>query len=607
MNISKIAIATLCGVSLALSASARQQIVFNGSFEQGDVPGGPDFFKSADWTEFGPGATERSIAVNLVPVDGEAAYKAFGGADDESGVFQDVAVSPGDSVEASAQVFTLGTDKLGGSAAAGIRLSFLDAGMNPVGSATSDFVLTSSSTADVWTPASVGPVSAPPNAAFARLEMLWNGGASPSGSAYWDDAMLFVNAVDELLNGDFEAPGVSETFSTDGWLGFGARDRTDQLALFGDFSATIEVGFDSGSTFSGWFQDTGVTAEALERIVARAKIFNPAATGLTADARSGIKLEFRQAGGGTLPPAEENLGFDPNQMTTDTWIEVSYSTVVPDDITLARIIFLSFDDFDTNGPVYADSASAIRGSQPGVNQLTNASFEQGSSSANGLTGWTEFFGLFCRAAKFDTFFDPDITALDGDNVVEFSGSCTAGIYQDVEVTPGETLTVSAFFFQKDGDPYFTTDPNEPVGAGPKIEWRAGSLPNPNQIDIIVGQPNTLTAPEPFDVWLPVEIDYTMPPGTAAALRVTAINGRYGSEGLLTNFDGFEAVITNRFDGADVDADFDQDLADAAQLQQCFDPGMGLGFPCLVYDFDENETIAGSDWAFFEPRMTGPAE
>ena len=101
----------------------------------------------------------------------------------------------------------------------------------------------------------------------------------------------------------------------------------------------------------------------------------------------GIKLEF--AANGETPPAEENLPFD-ESANADEWTLVELSTVVPDEATIARIVCIYLADQSTTGEVHFDMATAERGGAPGVNQLSNPSFESGPGGANGIADWTEF-------------------------------------------------------------------------------------------------------------------------------------------------------------------------------------------------------------------------
>ncbi len=511
---------TLWKIALGLSllvgpaASAGENQVKNPSMENGPGSAGPNDRLAAEWTFFGP-TVERSAEANFTPGGGWS-FKAFG-SDTTVGAYQDVPAAPGQSVTLNAMLYTRGNDRIGGDAAAKLKIEFYDAAEQRIGDGVEVTILDSSSTPDVWTPGSVGPVVAPAGTVAARAVCVWTYSAQSLGSAYWDDCAISIDSgPNALLNGDFEEPGVGTGPNPTGitnWLGFGFQEKSDEQAYVGDYSAKVVVGGDFGSAFSGIYQDFGVF-EAGDRIHLTAYVLNPSVGGLEGSAAAAMKLEFYPTDGSENPPPEEFLGFDENS-PLDEWVLVSYTTTVPADITLARIVLVANDTSADNGPVYMESAFVERSSQPGVNQLQNASFESGTSGPNGLTNWTEFRGIGCQARK-NAF---EVPALDGLSVLKISGSCVAGIYQEIGVTPGESLTISAFCRSRSDDPF--NDPG--AQAGVKVEWRSGLVPP--WVDIGDAPNNTIFADAPTDVWLPIEIDYTMPPGTAAEARVTLISAQ----------------------------------------------------------------------------------
>lgn len=587
---------TLAALALGLTslALADQNVVINGSMESGPGPDGPDQRVPANWTQFGP-TVERSSEKAFA---GGWSFKAFG-SDPTVGAYQDVACAPGQNVTISAQLTTRASDHVGGDATARVKIEFLNASQQVVGTPQEIVVLDINSPSDVWIPASIGPVAAPAGTAVARMTCVWTYSASSLGSAYWDACSLTINGgANQLLNSGFETAGVGTGFNPTGidhWNGFGGQEKSDEQAFHGQFSARVEGSDDAGS-FSGLYQDTA-DLEAGDRLFVQSFVYNPAGTGLSGSASAAIKLEFFPSGGSDIPPAEENLEFDTDD-PTDTWVTVSYATEVPEDITLARIVLLANDVSASNGPVYMDSASATRSTTGSTNHLLNASFESGSSGPNGLTSWTEFRGPLCSARK-NAF---EVPATNGSSVLKISGSCVAGVYQEIEVTPGEILTISAMVRQTSGAP-FNSDPASMAGV--KVEWRAGNIPP--QVDIGGAPNNTILAGAPTNQWIPIWIDYTMPAGSAARVRTTLIIARGSATFAEVYFDGFEAVVRDVFDGADSDFDDDQDMLDFAELQRCFEgPGAAPAqWNCIVFDSDEDEDIDLVDWNFFWPRITGP--
>jgi hypothetical protein len=130
---------------------------------------------------------------------------------------------------------------------------------------------------------------------------------------------------------------------------------------------------------------------------------------------------------------------------------------------------------------------------------------------------------------------------------------------------------------------------------------------PPQVDIGEAPNNTATESTPADQWVPLWIDYTMPPGSAAGVRATVIIARGNATFAEVYFDGVEVVVRDLFNGADSDADDDQDLLDFAELQRCFEgPGVTpIQWNCIVFDSDEDDDVDLVDWNFFWPRLTGP--
>jgi hypothetical protein len=119
--------------------------------------------------------------------------------------------------------------------------------------------------------------------------------------------------------------------------------------------------------------------------------------------------------------------------------------------------------------------------------------------------------------------------------------------------------------------------------------------------------NTIDADSPQDVWIPLYIDYTMPSGTSALARFTNLIERGTSFTGTAYIDACEAVVLNRFDGADADGDDDEDLHDFAWLQYAYTGANagGLVFNGIVFDHDDDLDVDMADFDYFAPRMTGP--
>lgn len=586
-------LALLAGLVIPATLLARQNILLNGSMEYGDGPAGLDPMVAAEWTEFGVNV-ERSPTVSFLPPGEGHSLKAFGDADNNSaGAFQEVTdIAPGQSVVASVQLYSPSFDKLRGSGQAGLVLEFLDLFGGTI-DLQDVYVMDAAAPADTWIPAELGPLTAPAGTAAVRVtcRLQWNIG-DILGAAYWDDAQLSVDeGPNLLLNGDFETEGFSSGQSPvgiDDWLGFNDQEKSDDVALDRVFS--LKLG--TREPYSGLFQNMGVL-DAGDHIYLLAHALNPSSDPLTASSHVGIKLEFDP--NVEVPPPEEALTFD-ETFDPDTWTLVELATTVPEEVTIARIVCIYTGDAATTGAVHFETAYAERGSEPGVNQLLNASFEQGPGGSGGLTDWTEFSSPGVSQAQKSCF---EVPALDGWCTARAAGQAVAGIFQEITVAPGEDLYLSANVYTPSYEPLTGTGK-----AGVKVEWAVGGVPD----DINIGGPdNTIDAGAPQDVWIPLFIDYTMPAGTSALARFTNLIEKGTALTGTAYIDACEAVVLNRFDGSDTDGDDDEDLHDFAWLQRCY-TGAGAGalpFNGIVFDHDDDLDIDMDDFEYFTPRMTGP--
>lgn len=595
MRLTIVSLAAAC----AFSAAGRQNWLRNGSFENGPGPGGLDPRQADQWTYFGGNSIERNNNANFPFASGPGfSLKIFGTAT-TVGAYQDIMVVPGEQVVVSTQAITLIDDAIGGDAEAKLKIEFRTAG--GLIEETEIVVLDATSMTDVWTPASIGPLVAPAGAEIARIVLSFTYTTMGEGSAYFDAASLTVNGgPNELDNPEFEDIGVlaNAARGINDFTGFNlqAKNSGEVPPVDGNFVVRVDANTTQG--FCGIYQDI-VELSAGDRLFAQAWVRDPNGIGLNADAAAAIKLEFSPAGNFEIPPPVENLAFDGTQ-TVEVWHQVSTGATVPAGVTGARIIMLMFDESAVTGPVYCDDAVATRNG--GANVLLNPSFETGAGGFNGITNWTEFNTPGQSQARKTG--ERERTGSFG---LKLSGAKTAGLFQEIIVAPGETLNVSGWFLHRNAPPTFPpfTDPNCPAcAAGVKIEWLIGGIPN--QVDILGAPNNTVLAAAPNDTWLPIWIDYTMAPGTNARVRWTCILGRYGANSATVYFDAGEAVVLNFFNGADVDADDDQDLADFAGLQSTFrGSGGGRLWNGITYDNDSDNDVDAADWNFFQPRWTAP--
>ncbi len=584
------------GIAAVAPSQAEQNFLLNGSMEAGAGPGGIDPHVPLNWIRQGA-VVERSEEANFTPVDGVAALKAFSSEPQEL-AYQEVAVTPGQSVTIACSMFTKSTDRLSGDAMAGIVLEFYNAGGQLTGGPYVNFALTAASAPDVWHPVSLGPRTAPANSVKARMSLVWIWSGAASGACFWDGCSLRINGgANLLLNPDFELAGQGENspIGIDHWTGFEDQGKSSDItAWHGEH--TLRVGM--SEPFSGLVQNMGVLADG-DRILLKARVRNDSSDAFSGTSRAGIKLEFYDPAGTTLPLPTENLAINASS-TPDTWIQVPVSMdplEVPEGATLARITLIFFGDTTPAGSVYFDSAHAEVSSSPGSNLLLNASFENGVGGLNGIDNWTEFGGSGATAQQAFAQFE-SIPAHDGSFVVKATGGVT-GLFQGVTVTAGDLLSAHAYMRIKASDL-----PSAGDFAGIKVEWFGGTIPG--NVDITSSPSNnTITASSPQDQWIDLFIDYTMPPGSFAGVRFVALTAQGGSAVGAAHFDGCEAVVYYTIDGSDYDKDSDVDLADAAAFQRCFAPGSPPAWNCTVFDLDEDDEVDLQDWALLSPHVAGP--
>lgn len=576
-------------LSAPVALLARQSILLNGSLEFGPGPYSLDPHNPAGWTRVGT-TCERSDEANLVPPGAGHAFKAFS-SDPQVYGYQDVTAAPGNSVAISGWLYTRASDKLSGDARAGIVLEFLNSAGNVIGSPSVAWVLNAASPADQWIFGSAGAVTAPAGTVTARYMCMWQWFGSATGAALWDDCQLTINGGPNLLtNGDFETAGISEQspFGIDDWSAFGYQEQSGDVSKDG-VKSVLTAGYGLHNDWSGIYQAMA-TLSAGDHIYTKGWAWIPSSDPLTGAAVAGLKLEFHA--NGQVPPAVENLAFtpanDPNQ-----WTLIPLTTTVPDGISIARIscIFVGSSNPPTTGSVYFDGAWAERGSQPGVNQLLNTSFESGGGGVNGIDNWNEF-GTSTRKSCFV------VPAYQGNCTARSTGTEVTGIYQEMSVTPGETVTAHVYAYTRGSDPLLAGS------AGIKVEWRFGGVPD--NIDIGPAS-RTVTASSAHDTWLPLYIDYTMPAGSNAIVQYTCLYGTYSQPTGRVYFDACEGVVLNKFNGSDADGDNDEDLLDFAQLQRAFNGSGGMLWNGIVFDSDNNQHVDMADYNYFAARMTGPAQ
>lgn len=178
---------------------ARTNALKNAGFETGGL---------TNWIAYGAGFNTLAENINAVPVhDGSGVFKVFGQFNNGlnySGVWQDSAVTPGQTYDARGWALTPAGDAIAGANKAWLEVSFRDAATNIL-SLHRSANITSNSLAGGWlelrvtnqlNPATfvvIGSVTnllAPTNAAFARVQVVFEQPGNAAGAVLFDDLQL---------------------------------------------------------------------------------------------------------------------------------------------------------------------------------------------------------------------------------------------------------------------------------------------------------------------------------------------------------------------------------------------------------------------------------
>jgi len=267
-------------------------------------------------------------------------------------------------------------DKLGGQRAGRAVLEFLDMFGRTI-SLYQTYPLTAASPGSTWIPATLGPYAAPraPTKHAWRAGCKWTPG-DISGAAYWDDVIVLVNATDLVLNGDFETAGHStgqSSIGIDDWIGFNDQEKSGDVAKDGPGQPEART----REAYSGLFQDIDDAAGRRSSVL-QAYVWNPQTDPLVENSRG--RPQARVLGWRRECPAprgESGVRRDGDGRAVDVGGPQHHRARG----RVARESRLHYvGDAQTTGDVHFDWAYAERGTSPGVNQLTNASFETVSAA-----------------------------------------------------------------------------------------------------------------------------------------------------------------------------------------------------------------------------------
>ena len=192
------AIAAASAVGLVAHES-QANLLTNPGFEDAGLTAG-DTFGANGWTAFGGGTftVHTSVLGSVGANSGDHAFKMFGST---SGIFQEVAVNPGDTVNANVVMLNWSGDPMANGQVAAINIEWKQAG--GAASAITPFISNGTFTAadapvDEWTLQTITGV-APSDAAIPPLTLSTGDfrAGGPCGAPFYDDAFLEVIPVPE--------------------------------------------------------------------------------------------------------------------------------------------------------------------------------------------------------------------------------------------------------------------------------------------------------------------------------------------------------------------------------------------------------------------------
>ncbi|MEO1717462.1 MAG: hypothetical protein AAFR76_10155 [Planctomycetota bacterium] len=331
----------------------------------------------------------------------------------------------------------------------------------------------------------------------------------------------------QLLNANFETPGVSTTFAN--WEQFGDPaiiqpsfdlfNGVNGLLMFGNF-------FEPFNT-QGVFQTlTGVVTPGEEWEVA-ALVGEVSGDEIVGSNIGFVSIVFRDSAGVNL--VDRAVEIDVNNVVTDQLTRFSQSLVAPLGSVDAQIV-IGFQQpvITDGGALHYDDAELTNLSSGNEIPFYNGSFEE-SIFGRAVEGWFDFGNAIPNIFTAQAFENPP--ASDGDASVlmfgQFNGDPagnTTGIFQAIPASAGESWTASADVYN---------DSTDPIGVGNtaflSLVFRdaGGNVLSDNPAP---AADSTTT----FDVWLPVSSSATAPAGTETVEIVLGYNQAPAPDGIAGN-------------------------------------------------------------------------
>ncbi|MEO0482408.1 MAG: GC-type dockerin domain-anchored protein [Planctomycetota bacterium] len=295
--------------------------------------------------------------VNFFPFDGEFNFKVFGqfiGADNESFVSQDVAVTPGDSYTASVVHAQVVGDGLAAGNFGFLDVTFLDGAGVAIGATDRTITAQPSDPPATFATASSGALVAPAGAVTARVSIgLFQSGFA-GGAIQYDNAILQDGMGMNLLsNGSFETLGAGAG-GIFGWETIGDNNFIEPTApCDGPSHLKTFGGFTGAENAVGVFQDLSANPGAgWEAGIQSLQDFGDFLQG---DNVALLRLIFLDAGGAELAFDEVIVGDDMNPLNTCEMFMLS--ATAPAGTATARIeLLLVQDAANSGGSIFLDGA-----------------------------------------------------------------------------------------------------------------------------------------------------------------------------------------------------------------------------------------------------------
>ena len=432
-----------------LTAADTNRLLLNGGFEVGQ---GTEF---GEWLPYGPGSLAN---VGRDPVTANARsgtqclkmYGAFNGADNSSGLYQDLPVAPGEIWQASIWARNRPGDLLQGNNQALLKLEYLDSLGNVLAG---QQVITAKTGSPTNYEQFALRREAPANAAFARLVLEFKQFASAAGAVNLDDAQLqrvTAQTGAAVLNHSFEYQGNT---SFPNWTAYGnganvlldavtnhARTGSSAVRMFGQSTSALNN--------SGLFQDVPATEGQVWQVGVWGR--NRLGDLLQGDNYGQSKLEYLNANG---------LVLTRSQLTTITaasatnYQRFAVVRAAPPGTVKARVVLEMVQVNFAGGSVVYDDAEMIQ-----IPNLTGAQgagrvLWDGSLQPNGIVNFEGDLVLSSTLTNLEVVLSGTNAGLNFPQL-QVAGTATLGGQVRVVIpTSGGGIGTNTFFIPRSGQSF----------------------------------------------------------------------------------------------------------------------------------------------------------